>query len=121
MTATMWLVPGLRSADAAAEQLQTQLHAAHRIASEVRHGDGVALVLISTELVVWTDGDIWWWWTGHTTGRGRWIYARASTGNVATTARRVALRYEQTLTNETRQAQLSGRASGAALERKGRA
>ncbi|MEU6718676.1 hypothetical protein ABZ897_45040 [Nonomuraea sp. NPDC046802] len=95
MTATRRLVPGLRPADKAAEQLQAQLHAAHRIASEVRHGDGVALVLISTDLVVWTDGDIWWWWTGHTTGRGRWIYNHASTANAATAARRIAFRYEE--------------------------
>ena len=99
MTATRWLVPGLRPADEAAEQLQVQLHAEHRIASEVHHGDGVALVLISTGLVVWTDGDIWWWWTGHTTGRGRWIYNHVSTGNVATAARRIALRYEETRAN----------------------
>ncbi|MEU4229610.1 hypothetical protein AB0F17_35380 [Nonomuraea sp. NPDC026600] len=95
MTATMWLLPGLRPADTAAEQLQDRLHAAHRIASEVRHGDGVALVLISTDLVVWTDGGIWWWWTGHTTGRGRWIYNHASTANVATAARRIALRHAE--------------------------
>ncbi|MGW5688888.1 hypothetical protein [Nonomuraea sp. NPDC003754] len=92
MTATMWLVPGLRPADEVAEQLQVQLHAAHRIDSVVRHGEGVALVLISTDLVVWTDGDTWWWRTGQTTRRGRWIYARASTENVATAARRIALR-----------------------------
>jgi hypothetical protein len=56
---------------------------------------------MSTALVAWTDG-VLWWWTGRICEQGQRVYARGYTANVAATARRIALRYEETLINETR-------------------
>jgi hypothetical protein len=87
------LEAGLASATAA--RLQTQLREAHRIAADVNHGDGIALLSVWKDLVCWTDGHLCWWWTGRTSRRNRRIYTYAQVGDIVTVACRIAQRYDE--------------------------
>lgn len=78
------------------------LHAAHRIqealrasgiVADVHDGYGLALVSVWVGLVVWCDGERYWWRTGWDAERKRAIYAWHSTTEPERAARRVAFRY----------------------------
>ncbi|MGI5274177.1 hypothetical protein ACQEUU_33930 [Nonomuraea sp. CA-218870] len=85
--------PGL--AGVAAYRIQAELWQGHRVASEVHHGGKVALVSVATELVCWTDGHRWWWWTGRTSVKGHRLYTYVRTEFLEEAAQRVAARYAE--------------------------
>ncbi|ACZ86066.1 hypothetical protein Aros01_06535 [Streptosporangium roseum] len=77
----------------AAERLRAALHQLG-IATDVHAGYDLALVSVWVELIVWSDGRLYWWWSGRKARRsGRWIYVIHSTDAPDTAARRVAARY----------------------------
>ncbi|MEU4540323.1 hypothetical protein AB0G15_36340 [Streptosporangium sp. NPDC023825] len=78
------------------------LYAAVRLAEELRnlempadihHGVGIALVSVWIDLVVWTNGVSYHWWSGKMSARGRRRYAYSPVDDPLTAARRVAVRY----------------------------
>ncbi|WP_143653526.1 hypothetical protein [Streptosporangium subroseum] len=74
----------------AARRLRDEL-AALEITSDVHDGYGLALVSAWFELVVWTDGRVFRWWTGQQSGRARRRrYVFCPVDDAVTAARRVA-------------------------------
>ncbi|MEV4164252.1 hypothetical protein [Nonomuraea dietziae] len=83
------------SAAQAAEWLQGAL-ADIGVRADVNLGDGVALVSVWVNLLVWTDGNAYSWWSGKVrSGSGRRIYAFNPATDPVTAARRVAARREE--------------------------
>ncbi|WP_440102841.1 hypothetical protein [Streptosporangium sp. H16] len=79
----------------AADQLSNALER-HGIAADVHDGYGVALVSVWVDLLVWTDGFVYRWWTGQFSGRSRRrLYTAYTVDNPAAAARCVARRYEE--------------------------
>jgi hypothetical protein len=67
-----------------------------QIAADVHEGQGVALVSVWLDLIIWTNGRWYRWWTGRISQKtGRRLYAVHSTEDAPTTARHVALRYSE--------------------------
>ncbi|MEU4578602.1 hypothetical protein [Nonomuraea sp. NPDC023979] len=63
------------------------------VAGDVHDGEGIALVSVWADLIVWTDGHWYRWWTGQNSEKtGRRLYRVYGTGNPDTVARAVALR-----------------------------
>ena len=58
----------------AAERLRHAL-TRHGVAADVHGGYGLALVSVWTGLVVWSNGDRFWWCAGWDTRRHRPVYA----------------------------------------------
>lgn len=80
---------------ASAERLKLSLGDL-QIAADVHEGQGIALVSVWLNLIVWTNGRWYRWRTGRMSQRtGRRLYAVHSTENPVTTARHVALRYRE--------------------------
>ncbi|WP_433498124.1 hypothetical protein ACQP1K_24965 [Sphaerimonospora sp. CA-214678] len=81
-----------------AERLRVELERLG-IAAEVRTGDGVALLSVWADLVVWCEqGQEGWryrWWTGRLAETGLYLYTWCSAGAVKTAAHRVAERYAE--------------------------
>lgn len=77
---------------AAAERLRDAL-AVHRIAVDVHDGYGLALVSVCFGLVVWCNGDWFWWCAGWDSRRRRFVYGSQQVGEVERAARRVAAQY----------------------------
>ncbi|NUW33655.1 hypothetical protein HTZ77_19770 [Nonomuraea sp. SMC257] len=75
-----------------ATQLQRALDD-HQIGSDVHQGYGLALVSVWVGLVVWCDGERYWWRTGWDALRKRVVYAWHPALEPVRAARRVALRY----------------------------
>ncbi|GAA3085998.1 hypothetical protein [Streptosporangium carneum] len=79
-------------------------HAAAVLAEELRNlgmpvdihrGDRVALVSVWIDLVVWTNGISYHWWSGTVSARGRWLYAYSPANDPVAAARRIAVRYAE--------------------------
>ncbi|MFF3441009.1 hypothetical protein [Streptosporangium sp. NPDC002721] len=84
-----------RDACAAAEDLRTEL-AALGVHADVHHGFGVAMVSVWRELLVWTDGTVYRWWTGHLSWKtGRRLYTAYGVDDPVAAARCVAHRREE--------------------------
>ncbi|MFI6504398.1 hypothetical protein [Nonomuraea typhae] len=65
----------------------------HGIAADIHDGYGLALVSVWIDLVVWTDGLVYRWWSGSVSGgSGRRVYAACPADAPETAARRIALR-----------------------------
>ncbi|MGJ6968855.1 hypothetical protein ACSDR0_43835 [Streptosporangium sp. G11] len=80
---------------ASAERLKLSLGDL-QIAADVHEGQGIALVSVWLDLIVWTNGRWYRWWTGRMSQKTRRrLYAVHSTENPVTTARHVALRYRE--------------------------
>ncbi|GAA3447789.1 hypothetical protein [Planomonospora venezuelensis] len=94
----------------AAEELQTELER-QGIAADVHDGYGLALVSVWVDLVVWSDGECYWWRTGWNTERRRTIYAWHPATDPVRAARRVARRYEDLRGTQPLPEWLAGRAS----------
>ncbi|MGW4956637.1 hypothetical protein ACWEPL_05370 [Nonomuraea sp. NPDC004186] len=77
-----------------ADELRADL-ARMGISADVHEGRGLALVSVWTELVVWTDGFWYRWWTGRRSQTGRWLYAHHSAFEPERAARRIAARYAE--------------------------
>ncbi|MFC7386927.1 hypothetical protein [Sphaerisporangium rhizosphaerae] len=66
----------------------------HGITAEVHEGRGLALVSVCVDLVAWTDGSCYFWWSGEVSeATGRRTYNYSPAGDPVTAARRVADRY----------------------------
>ncbi|MEU8270015.1 hypothetical protein AB0B89_23010 [Sphaerisporangium sp. NPDC049002] len=65
----------------------------HGICSDVHEGTGLALVSVWVDLVVWTDGACYIWWSGAVSSKGRRLLSYCSTDDPVSAARRVAARY----------------------------
>ncbi|MFB9621560.1 hypothetical protein [Nonomuraea helvata] len=63
------------------------------VPADVHDGYGLALVSVWVGLVIWCDGDRYWWRTGWDPHRKRVIYAYHSALEPERAARRVAFRY----------------------------
>ncbi|GGK61044.1 hypothetical protein Ppa06_25050 [Planomonospora parontospora subsp. parontospora] len=63
--------------------------------ADIHCGVGVALVSVWIDLVVWTNGVSYHWWSGNTSARGRRLYAYSPVSDPLTAARRVAVRYAE--------------------------
>ncbi|MEU8361478.1 hypothetical protein AB0C27_36230 [Nonomuraea sp. NPDC048882] len=75
-----------------ADQLQREL-ALHGIAADVHDGYGLAVVSVWRDLLVWTDGDLFWWRAGWNNRRDRPVYAWHTATDPKRAARRIAARY----------------------------
>jgi hypothetical protein len=75
-----------------ADQLQREL-ALHGITADVNDGYGLAVVSVWQGLVVWTNGDHFWWQVGWNDRRDRPVYAWHPTTDLRRAARRIAARY----------------------------
>ncbi|WP_440070980.1 hypothetical protein [Streptosporangium sp. OZ121] len=85
----------LRDSCTAAEKLRIEL-AALGVHADVHHGFGVAMVSVWRELLVWTDGTVYRWWTGHLSWKtGRRLYTAYGVDDPVTAARRVVHRREE--------------------------
>lgn len=82
------------AAVAVADQLQREL-AVLGISTDVNDGYGLAVVSVWRGLIVWTNGDRFWWRTGWNRRHDRPVYAWLPTADARRTARRVAARYEE--------------------------
>lgn len=80
--------PEKHAADALADAL-----AAHGVSADVHDGYGLSLVSVWVGLVVWCDGDWYWWRAGWDDRRKRVLYARHPAIEPSRAARRVAFRY----------------------------
>ncbi|PZG16632.1 hypothetical protein [Nonomuraea aridisoli] len=65
------------------------------IDADVHDGYGLALVSVWVSLVVWCDGERFWWRTGWNAERRRNIYAWHPTTDPYRAARRIVMRYEE--------------------------
>jgi hypothetical protein len=65
------------------------------ITSDIHVGYGLALVSVWVSLVVWCDGNWFWWRVGWNDQRKRVLYARHPADEPVSAARRVAFRYEE--------------------------
>lgn len=63
------------------------------IGSDVHDGYGLALLSVWVGLVVWCDGERYWWRTSWDARRQRVVYAWHASTEPARAAHRVALRY----------------------------
>ncbi|MFI6183983.1 hypothetical protein ACIA8R_51220 [Nonomuraea sp. NPDC051191] len=75
-----------------AESLQAELQCVG-IAADVHDGYGLALVSVWVGLVVWCDGERFWWRIGWDDRRKRCVYAWHPALDPSRAARRVAFRY----------------------------
>ncbi|MEV1171801.1 hypothetical protein [Nonomuraea sp. NPDC049784] len=80
------------TAVAMADQLQREL-GLHGITADVNDGYGLAVVSVWRGLLVWTNGDLFWWRTGWNDRRDRPVYASHSTADPKRAARRIAALY----------------------------
>ena len=77
----------------AAERLRAALHQLG-ITTDTHAGYDLALVSVWVDLIVWSDGRLYWWWSGRKARRsGRWVYVIHSVDNPDAAARRVAVRF----------------------------
>ncbi|MFC4535584.1 hypothetical protein [Sphaerisporangium dianthi] len=77
----------------------------HGITAEVHEGRGLALASVCVDLVAWTDGACYFWWSGEvseTTGRRTYAYSPAD--DPVTAARRVAERHRDLRDGRSRDA-----------------
>lgn len=76
-----------------AEILREALLAEHGIPADTHDGYDLALVSVWVGLVVWCDGEWFWWRAGWDEERKRVVYARHPATEPSRAARRVAFRY----------------------------
>lgn len=76
-----------------AEVLREALLTEHGISADTHAGYDLALVSVWVGLVVWRDGEWFWWRAGWDEERKRVVYARHPATEPSRAARRVAFRY----------------------------
>ncbi|HUR01093.1 MAG TPA: hypothetical protein VM347_00995 [Nonomuraea sp.] len=74
-------------------ELLRQMLGRNGIASDVHEGYGLALVSVWVGLVVWCDGQYFWWRTGWNAERHRVIYAWHPAIDPERAARRISMYY----------------------------
>ncbi|MFI7438694.1 hypothetical protein [Nonomuraea indica] len=65
----------------------------HGVTADIHHGYGLALVSVWVGLVVWCDGQYFWWRTGWNAHRRRVIYAWHPAIDPVRAARRISMHY----------------------------
>jgi hypothetical protein len=88
--------PGRRPSDAleSADWLRAALSDLG-VSADVHAGQGIALISVWIDLVVWTDGTIYYWWSGEQSpANGRRLYSYGPADDPVTVARRVAQRLD---------------------------
>lgn len=80
------------TAVAVADQLQREL-ALLGITTDLNDGYGLAVVSVWRDLIVWTNGERFWWCEGWNYRRTRPLYAWLPTADPRRAARRIAKRY----------------------------
>ncbi|GAA1506460.1 hypothetical protein GCM10009677_43700 [Sphaerisporangium rubeum] len=86
--------PAKHPAIVAAYRLRHALES-HGIAADVNEGDGIALVSVWHDLLVWC-GPCFLWWAGEVSPtNGRNVYRYSPANDPVTAARRIAARYDQ--------------------------
>ncbi|WP_214320586.1 hypothetical protein [Nonomuraea sediminis] len=90
-----------------AVELQRELEQ-RGIVSDVQAGFGVALVLVCVGLIVWTDGDRFWWRSAGSTHRSRPIYAWHPATDAERAARRIERRYAELVATDPLSAATKG-------------
>ncbi|MFB9679148.1 hypothetical protein [Streptosporangium vulgare] len=63
--------------------------------ADIHRSFGIALISVWIDLVVWTNGISYHWWSGTVSARGRRLYAYNPVGDPVTAARRIAARYAE--------------------------
>lgn len=63
------------------------------VTADIHHGYGLALVSVWVGLVVWCDGQYFWWRTGWNADRRRVIYAWHPAIDPVRAARRISMHY----------------------------
>ena len=63
--------------------------------ADIHQGFGIALVSVWIDLVVWTNGISYHWWSGTVSTRGRWLYTYNPVNDPVTAACRIAVRYAE--------------------------
>ncbi|GAA3067906.1 hypothetical protein [Streptosporangium carneum] len=86
---TALLAHDFRAVDTA-QRLCDVLTATHQLSCEVRGGYGLALVAMRCGLVVWCNGEWFWWCAGWDRQRRRPVYAFCRVDELEQAARRVA-------------------------------
>ena len=76
-----------------ADLLRDALQTEHGIKADIHDGYDLALVSVWAGLVVWCDGEWFWWRAGWDNRRKRVLYARHPAIEPSRAARRVAFRY----------------------------
>ncbi|MEV0594462.1 hypothetical protein [Nonomuraea cavernae] len=76
----------------AAEMLRQALER-HGVVADVHHGYGLALVSVWVGVVVWCDGQRFWWRTGWNAERRRVIYAWHPAIEPVRAAHRISMHY----------------------------
>ncbi|MER5645986.1 hypothetical protein [Streptosporangium sp. NPDC002524] len=76
----------------AAERLREAL-AGYEIVADVHDGYGLALVSVGVGLVVWSNGERFWWHTGWNAERRRAVYAWQEAAEPGRAARRIAFHH----------------------------
>ncbi|MCF6469700.1 hypothetical protein FAF44_15070 [Nonomuraea sp. MG754425] len=79
----------------AAERLRQTFETEHGIHADVHEGYGLALVSVWVGLVVWCDGERYWWRVGWDARRKRVLYARHPAIEPSQAARRIAFHCAQ--------------------------
>ncbi|GAA3215918.1 hypothetical protein [Nonomuraea helvata] len=83
-----------RNSYSVAERLRAELET-RGISAEVHKGYRLALVWVWVGLVVWCDGERFWWRTGWDEGRKRAVYVWHPVADLARAVRRIAFRYAE--------------------------
>ncbi|MGW4424490.1 hypothetical protein [Streptosporangium sp. NPDC004631] len=91
----------------AAERLREAL-IRHGITVDVHDGYGLALISVWTGLVVWSNGDRFWWCAGWDTRQRRSVYASHRASEPERAAQRVALHYTRLREQHPEPRQLTG-------------
>ncbi|MET9336512.1 hypothetical protein [Nonomuraea sp. NPDC003804] len=76
-----------------ADILRDALLREHDIPADTHDGYGMVLVSVWVGLVVWCDGEWFWWRSGWDERRKRAVYARHPAIDPSRAARRIAFRY----------------------------
>ncbi|MFI7706291.1 hypothetical protein [Nonomuraea sp. NPDC049480] len=82
------------NSSSAAERLRAELET-RGISADVHEGYRLALVWVWVGLVVWCDGEGFWWRTGWDEGRKRAVYAWHPVADLGRAVRRIAFRYAE--------------------------
>lgn len=82
-----------------AQRLRSELSTQHGILSDVHNGYGLALVSVWVDLVVWCNGERFWWLSGWDERRHRPVYAWHSTVEIERAAHRIARRRQALLSD----------------------
>ncbi|WP_344479933.1 hypothetical protein [Nonomuraea monospora] len=92
----------------AAKRLRKTFETEHGIHADIHEGYGLALVSIWVGLVVWCDGEWYWWRAGWDDRRKRVLYARHPAIEPSRAACRIAFHYAHLRESHTLSSPVAG-------------